>query len=348
MMKNLREQYLETQAKIEQMANRNSMTFIGDSATAQNDEGFGYLYNALEFIDSKLHEPMYKFFWYQVLPFKYVGGALELASFYKTNYSVSEINPIASGSNNIITTVKAQLEKFSNRVMATSYILELGLIDQMKADKIGFDVMAQFEKGIYLRYNKYLDVVTHTGLPGVTDSYGLTNNPDVATTSASTAWASQDAVSLFDAINTIIIARIIACEYDEKFVPNRILVPLTLFSKLAQPMAIVGTNDATATTGVSLLEYLKKNLASNYAGYDGGVDIFPNRYLASAGTNSSGRMVIYRYDEDLVRGIIGMELTRGATVFDTNSQSTKTTYTAFIGEPQFIYTAPIAYYDNAA
>jgi hypothetical protein len=346
-MENIRDSFLKEQAEIEKNFNPRGQQFIGDSMA--NDEGFGFLYNSLEYIDSRLHEPMYNFFWYRDLPYIYAGGALELASFFKINYTMGEENPYASGSNNVLITVKTQLEKITTRILPISFILDIGKIDQIKADKVGLNLMEQYEKGIDYRYNKYLDQVSFFGLPSVQNSYGLANNSNVTTVvEATTAWASQTAIDLFQNLNDIMIGRIIACEYDSRFTPDRILVPITLFTKLALPMAIAGTNNATATTGISLFEYLKRNLASNYAGYDGNVDILPNRYLAGIGTNSTGRMIFYKYSEELVRGVLGMELTRGATMFDPNSQSIKTSYVAFVGEPQFIYTAPIAYYDNKA
>ena len=69
---------------------------------------------------------------------------------------------------------------------------------------------------------------------------------------------------------------------------------------------------------------------------------------ANKGTNGTGRIVIYRYSEEVVRGIMGMDLTRGATVFSGEKQATLTSYVAFVGEPQFVKPSAIIYYDNKA
>lgn len=345
----VREDFLKAQANIEKMTN-GGLTFIGDSATAKyaQDEALGFLYNALEYIDPVVHKPLVNFFWYRDLPYVIGGGALEFSSFFKSNYSFDEQTPIASGSNNVLITVGSQYEKITTRVMPFSLILKVGYIDLMKADKMALNIFGDLEEGVQKRYNTLLDNISFFGLPGFNDSKGLFNLvPGYKKVEATTAWASQTGVEFFNNLNDIILEVVKNVEYDESKIPNRVLVPTALFTKLAAPLQIA-SGAVTATTGISLIEYLKKNLASNYAGFGGTIDILPNPYLAAIGDNSTGRIVIYRFDEDVVRGVMGMELTRGATLFDPNSQAYKTSFVTFIGEPQVIYPSAIAFYDNKA
>ena len=342
----VREDFLREQKQIETMVNPNHRNFIGDSSQINDDLGF--LSNALEFIDTRVYRPLANFFWYRDLPYKMAGGAIEYASYYKKNYTYDETTPLASGQNNVLVTVGVGYEKITTRVSPFSLILKIGLIDSMKADKMALDIYQDLDDGVLFKWNTLMDSISFFGLPGISDSYGLFNNPNItATVETSTAWASQDGVTFFNNISTILLDSISKSAYDARFVPNRMLVPMSLFTKLASPLQVAGAG-VTATTGISLFQYLKENLVFNFAGYDGSVDIFANPYLASIGTNSTGRIVIYRYDEELVRGIMGMELTRGATLFDPSSVSYKTTFVSFVGEPQFVYTAPIRYYDNKA
>ena len=346
-MLSTKQQFIETQKKVEKMASNGGFSLLSGNNII-GDSDFGFLANALEYIDTKLHRPVYKFFWQTAIPYKVVGGAMDYASFYKSNYSIANVNPIASGSNNVLITAKAQLQKYSTKVAAFTYILEIGLIDEMKADKIGYNILDEFQEGILMQHNKMMDRVTFFGLPNDSESYGYFNHPDVEVIEETdTAWADMDAVTFFTKINEVLIKQVVASEYAEDFVANRIHLPLALFGKLALPMAISGTNGASATTGVSLYQYLKDNLAIALAGYGvGEISLVVNRYLANIGTNGTGRIVIDRYNEDIARGILGMDLTRGATVFDATSQSTKTTYMAFVGEPQIIRPIAIKYYDN--
>lgn len=347
----MRNAFQKEQIEIERKAN-NGKSFIADSDTLVNDEGsLGFLTNALEFLDPIIYKPLYKFFWQISMPIIYGGGVKELASFFKVNYSMLGNENIGSGNNNVLKTVKVQLNKFSTRVMPYTVLVEVGQLDQLKADAIGLSILDLYNEGAGLQYNRFLDQTFFYGFNanGITDSYGLINNPNVTkTVEATTKWDAMTATELFTKLNTIVKNIIVNCEYDDKLVPDRMLVPMDLFTKLAMPMAIVGENGATATTGVSLYDYLKANLAKGLAGYDKTLDILPCRYCASAGDNSTGRIVIYRYSEDCVRGVISMELTRGATVYVPTRMAYQTTFMAFVGEPQFIYKAPIQYYDNKA
>ena len=348
-MNSTRDAFIKNQQLVEKLANPNGMRFLGGYV---GDADYGFLANSLEYIDTKLHQPFARYFWYTAMPYIMAGGAKEYASFFKTNYSLSNSNAVTSGSANVLVTVKSQLEKTQTRVLPFSYILEIGLIDQMKAEEVGYDILNEFERGVMHQHNRMLDNITFFGLPGVSDSYGLFNNPNVETVvEATNKFADQTAAEFFKNIVDLMLKVIIKCDYDVEGTPNTVLLDLGLFGKLAQPMSISGTNNATATTGVSLYDYMMKNLPTRLAGFDpdnGYVRIMPNKYLANKGTNSTGRIVIYRYSEEVVRGIMGMDLTRGATVFSGEKQATLTSYVAFVGEPQFVKPSAIIYYDNKA
>ena len=348
MAKLLRDVFLEEQTKIEKLSNPNGVSFLGSSDLVK-DSDLGFLANSLESIDPVLHKPLYKFFAFRDLPFRYVGGAKELASFYKTNYSLSDRNPIASGQNNVVLTVDVQLEKHSTRISAFSYILKIGMINSMKAQEIGYDIYGEFDNAVGLQHAKMVDQIAFFGLPNVAESYGLFNHPEIPTKPAQTKWENQTASQLFSEINGLFLETIVNSDFSEDMVPDRMLVPLPLFGKLAAPMAIAGSNGASVTTGMSLYSYLRENLARDLAGYGASqLAILPNKYLASAGENGTGRILIYRYNEEAARGIMGMELTRGATVYDPHDLAYKTTYVSFVGEPQIIKPNTMYYYDNAA
>lgn len=348
MAKTLRQVFLEEQKQIEKLSNPNGVSFL-ESDGLIKDSDLGFLANSLESIDPIIHRPLYKFFAFRDLPFRYVGGAKELASYYKTNYSLSDRNPIASGQNNVVLTIDTQLEKYSTRISAFSYILKIGMINSLKAQEIGYDIYGEFDNAVGLQHAKMVDQIAFFGLPNVSESYGLFNHPDIPQKTSDKAWEEYTASELFDEVNTLLLDVIARSEFDDTMIPDRILVPLNLFGKLAAPMSVAGQGGATATTGTSLYNYLRENLAGNLAGYGaGGLSILPNKYLAAAGENNTGRIFIYRYNEEAARGIMGMELTRGATVYDPHDLAYKTTYVSFVGEPQIIKPVTMQYLDNAA
>lgn len=342
-MELLRDLYIERQKAFEQ-ATGNIRT-LGDSKSYVMD-ATPFTTSALEFIDATIHKPLYRAFHYRDLPYQYAGGAMELASFFKSHYSVTQNAPYSSGQNSTIKTVAVQLEKISSRIAPFEYKVKLGWINQLKADKMGMDYLGMMEDAVMLEHGLLKDQIAYFGLPGYKDSYGLINNPEISKTNFAKAWSEATPMEIFDTINQGILDAVVAADLDDRFTPDRVLVPTSQFIKLSRPIAIAGEGGNTATTGVSLLKYLKENLAAGYASLNNGIDILPLPYLETAGAANTGRIVIYRYDKDLVRGVTGMELTRGATILDATDASVNTFFCAFEGEPQFIYTAPIKYLDN--
>jgi len=345
MAKILKDLYLDKQRMVENLTN-SALKTVGDEVKTANDEGFGFLYNALEFIDAEIHKPLYRFFHYRDIPYVYAGGAMELASFYKAAYDVDDNVPYGSGENGTLKTVKVHLNKNTTRIAPFQYKLKLDLIDNLKAEKIGIDYMSMFEDGVLLYHNKLKDKIAYEGLPGISDSYGLLNNPNITVDNASAAFSAITPLQLFSDLNTSLLNAATACDLDVRFAPDRILIPTSLFATLSKPLAIAGVGTDVATTGISLYRYLKENLARDLAGLGGYVDILPLPYLETMGANSHGRIVVYNYNKDLVRGVVGMELTRGATVIDPADGSINTFYCAFEGELQFVYEAPIRYIDS--
>lgn len=343
-MELLRDLYLEQQKNVEKAS---VCKTLGDSSTYALDQT-PFSVSALEFIDANIHKPLYRVFHYRDLPYLYAGGAMELASFFKNHYSISKNPAYGSGQNSTLKTVAVQLEKISTRILPFEYKVKMGWINQLKADRIGMDYLGMMEDAVVLEHGLVKDKIAYEGLPGLSDSYGLINNPDIEVKTSATNWDSATPIDIFDDFNEAVLHAITESGLDDRYIPDRALIPTSQFLKFARPIAIAGSSNNTTTTGMSLINYLKENLAASYAGFGGVFDILPLPYLETAGANSTGRAVIYKYDSSLVRGVTGMELTRGATILDPTDASVNTFFCAFEGEVQFIYTAPIVYLDNAA
>lgn len=344
-MKTLRDNFLEDSKRMECLFNGGVKT-IGDSVSNRvNDEGYGFLYNALEYVDTIIHKPLYNTFHMRDLPYLYAGGAMEGASFYKSSYQFDSETGFGSGANSTFTTVEAVINKQKTRIVPLQYKIKLGFIDSLKAEKIGLDFLRMLDEAVLSKHNLTKDQFAYFGIPGVDDSYGLLNNPDITKTTAETAWKNMEPVTLFEAINGKLVDIATTLNLDSRLLPDRILVPTSFFSFAAKPLA-VGTGNTSTPLAVSLLTYLHENLATNYMGLPGYIDILPLPYLETAGTGNHQRMVFYRYSEEVVRGVTGMELTRGATIPSGTDASLNTFFVAFEGEPQFIRTVGMLYYDN--
>ena len=346
----LREEYIQREINKEKLFN-GGRSLLGKTGFSADDASSLFLSNGLEYIDPILHKPLYRYFALRDIPHMMVGGALETASYFKTNYSINTGDAsLASGNGNVITTVKAQLEKFSTRIQPREYMLEIGHIDSLKAKQVGFDVMSLFDEGVRHQYNLEKDNIAYNGLVefSVTDrpSEGLINAKDVPTTTLEKALEDMTGTEIVSAITGAILESYSEMAFDSRYLPDRLLVDPAIYKKLVLPLAVVGESGSTATTGVSVLQYLKQAISNTVAEENISVAILPLPYLATAGEAGKGRMVLYKYDSDVLRLPIGMDLTRGATLFDISSVSTKTLYTAFIGELQILRKVAIRYIDN--
>lgn len=330
-------------------------SFVSNFSTAQvgtksvkDSEAGLFLYNALERVDPYLHKPLTRFYWSSAMPILYGGGAVEFASFFRVNYNAYDANKfVTSGNNNIITTVKATIQKYQTMVKAYAWKIEIGWIDEMKYRQVGADILTQLDDGVRLHYNQKLDDVAFFGFvnEGATDAYGLANNANIAAINSNVQFtaAGTTPTQIVNALNMLLASIAARAEYNTDYVVNHLLLPPSVYSALAQPMTIGAANGAIYT---NVLEYFKAN---NYIRMFYGTDdlvILPVQYLETAATGGGKRAIAYCYDEGVVRMPLPMDLTRGATMFNTSAMATETPFVTFIGAPQFIYESLLGYLDN--
>lgn len=330
----------------------NTARFANTSKLVKDSDDGLYFSNALERIDPYLHRPLSRFYWQETMPILYGGGAVEFASFFTANYNVQDANKnAASGNGNIIATVQASIQKHQTTVNAYAWAIEIGWIDEMKYNQVGSNILQLVDEGVRLYYNQKLDDIAFYGFvkQGVANAYGLINNAQIASQLSQVKFtdAATTPKQIVDTLNTLLAGIAQNTAYSRQYVTNHLLLPPEVYTALAQPMTI--TTDGGAVFQ-NVLEYFKAN---NYVKMLFGSDdliILPVPYLKDAGAQVSGaatrRAVAYCYNEACVRMPLPMDLTRGATMFDTTSMSIKTPFVAFIGSPQFVYPITLAYMDN--
>lgn len=337
--------FVDSQKNIEAMMLGNART--ADAKLVKDSDATMFLSNALEKVDPVLHKPLFNFFWSEAMPIMYGGGALEYSSFFRVNYNAYDANKnVTSGNNNVITEVKATIQKYQTVVKAYAWSISIGWIDEMKLSQVSSDIVSQLDDGVRLHYNQKLDDVAFYGFvnEGNADAYGLINNPNVATIVADATFDTLTASQIVEKLNELLASIVQNTELNKQYPVNHILVPPSLYTLLAQPMVIGGENGVGIYKNI--LEYFKEN---NYVKLIYGRDdiqVLPIPYLETAGADSSRRIVAYCYDESCIRMPLPMDLTRGATMFDVGAMEYKTVFVSFIGQPQFIYLKTIGYLDK--
>lgn len=308
--------------------------------------------NAMEKIDMKLNKPRYKYFWAQEMPVMYGGGAIEQVSFLRQTFSKPDpLKILASGTTNQIFMVNERVAKENTPVIPLLLGAELGLIDQMKYEQIGYDRWGAKLEAVNRDFNEALDELAFHGHVFQDQSFpGLYNNPEITRTNASANWGQITVEQLTKDFIDQAIGIVKDLEYDvEGIAPNHISVPIDVFADWSAPAVLGSPSDTAVLT--SKLEYMEKQLNKFLARYGTSVTFFPSRFLAKGeaddGLNDEGRAVIMCRDASVFRMPITMPLTRGATV-NLGVQGITTAFVAFVGVPQFIWTKGIRYLDNVA
>ena len=306
--------------------------------------------NAFEKIDVTLNKPKYKYFYAQEMPIIMGGGAIESIAFLRQTFSKPDpLKILASGTTNEIYLVDERVQKINTPIIPIILGAEMGLIDQMKYNQVGYDRWGSKLEAVQRTYHEALDELAFHGHVFQDQKYyGLYNNPDINSVDAEANWGQATIENILDDFMNACIGIVKDLEYDvdSSVAPNHISIPISLFRDLASPVAI-----GDSPLVVSKLEYLKRQLDVFLASYGSSVTFFPSRFLEKGsdddGSNNEGRAVVMCHDASVFRMPIAMPLTRGATV-NLSVLGMQTHYVAFVGVPQFIWPSAIRYIDNVA
>lgn len=341
----IKEAFIKQQTMLENMMMKSNGT---TEFFAKDSEAGLFYYNMLEKIDTKIHAPLTRFYWLEAMPIEYGGGAVEFASFFKVNYLSYDANKnSASGAQNVITEVKVGFEKRRTVVRAYSWKIDIGWIDELKYRQVGADIMNTLDESVRTYYNQKLDDIAFFGMvnEGVEEAYGIANNPNITATDATGTFDTLEPIGVFDELNSLALSVVKATNYSRTYVPNHMLVPPEIYQWITVPL-VVGSGTGNVGVAQSILEYFNNNnVIKTMFGSDEFM-ILPVQYLSTAGTSNQGRIICYCYDNNCIRLPLCMELTKGATMFDTTQMTYSTPYVTFIGQPQFVYPSTMAYLDK--
>jgi len=343
---NLREEFKRNSRSNESLVEKlssNGMSFR-DDATAL------FATNAFEKIDVTLNKPRYKYFYAQEMPIITGGGAIESVAFLRQTFSKPDpLKILASGTTNQVYMVDERVQKINTPVIPLILGAEMGLIDQMKFDQIGYDRFGAKLEAVQRDYHEALDELAfHGHVFEDQQFFGLYNNPEIKAVDAKANWDEATIEDLLDDFLGAAIEIIKDLEYDVNgdLAPNHISIPISVFRSLAVPATI-----GNVGMPVSKLEYLTNQLNTFLASYGTSVTFFPSRFLEAGsdddGAANLGRAVVMCHDASVFRMPIAMPLTRGATV-NLSVLGMQTHFVAFVGVPQFIFPSAIRYIDNVA
>lgn len=371
--KTARQVFLEQQEQIERMNGKQS-TLLKDYARQTNffkDGAEGqFPIDAFQILDLTVNLPLNKFWAQELVPIRYGGGAAESVAFFRQNVALAE-GRLAGGNTNEIPLVGITDEKVVGPIYAIKLGILLGAVDLMKAETINYDLLERHEMALRTSYWREIEqfaFLGNLGIAGITTGSaafkgGLLNLP-----------TSGDAAVGYDAITDaqwftydvnqfvgMFVGRIAQMKKDLRFnrdfFPNKVLVPPTLLTAMQNAALVGDLGGSGAGVAVSIFEYIRNEVQNRLSidvtfeelpYLDAGAVATDGFFVEQAGANSTGRVVIYRQDEKVIKLPITMALTGGAALPSPTEDGIRKNYVAFAGPLLVVYPETIAYIDNKA
>lgn len=371
--KTARQVFLEQQEQIERINGRQS-TLLKDYARQTNffkDGAEGqFPIDAFQILDLTVNLPLNKFWAQELVPIRYGGGAAESVAFFRQNVALAE-GRLAGGNTNEIPLVGISDEKVVGPIYAIKLGILLGAVDLMKAETINYDLLERHEMALRTSYWREIEqfaFVGNLGIAGITTSSaafkgGLLNLPvsgDGAVGYAALTDAQWSTYDVNDFV-TMFVGRIAQMKKDLRFnrdfFPNRVLVPPTLLTAMQNAALVGDLGNNGAGIAVSIFEYIRREIQSRLGidvtfeelpYLDAGASTTDGFFVEVSGANSTGRVVIYRQDERVIKLPITMALTGGAALPSPTEDGIRKNYVAFAGPLLVVYPETIAYIDNKA
>lgn len=365
-----RQVFLEEQEAIEKMNGKTSTllkdfaaqtAFLTDGAEGQ------FPVDAFQILDLTVNLPLNKFWAQELVPIRYGGGAAESIAFFRQNIALAE-GRLAGGNTNEIPLVGTTDEKIVGPIYAIKLGILLGAVDLMKAETINYDLLERHEMALRTSYWKEIEQFAFVGnldIAGITTSSdafkgGLLNQPTTSvgyTALTDAQWSTYDVNDFVGMFVGAVAQMKQDLRFNRDFLPNKVLVPPTLMTAM-QDAALVGDLGGAGTGVVtSIFEYIRREVQNRLSVdvtfeelpyLDNGAIATNGFFVEEDGANSTGRVVIYRQDERVIKLPITMALTGGAALPSPTEDGIRKNYVAFAGPLLVVYPETIHYIDNKA
>jgi hypothetical protein len=340
--------------------------FVDNAPTGQ------FATNMLERLDLNIRKQALRTYATRDIPFVYGGGAIESVKGFKESFQLPK-GGFIGGDTNQVRLVNVDFAPQSVAVKPLTYGLRLGYIDSLKNETLGYDAISKQAEAIQKAWYLDLDRIAYVGARGENGSTsdsgisygGLLNLTGVTTTDLETTvnyglTAKKVELNNINKVIEIIIGELnamaLSVDFEPQFMANKILFYKELFAWLTKTAE---NTEGTATpfrTNKSILQEALDEWCA-IQGFDK-IEMVMLPYLSNdisgtkdasmvaSGTNTTGRIVIYRQDPQVGYIPLPMDLTGGATVYDINTNAFRRNYISFVGYLLQFYTETIRYVDN--
>lgn len=331
---------------------------VGDRK--MHDANFAFVNTELAKLHEKVYEPKWNTTYAQDIPIKVGGGLVDFVEFFTVEWSGQGDETTLVG-NNVNQVQRVNAKAKANAVDVYTYEIAYGMkfIEVEKLNRVNFtkSLEAIYKDAIVAGFDLFVNKVAYEGVGG---NDGLFTSVDIIPTSAIPAgtfdvskvgFAQMTDAEVVSLINGIISDSLIQTNMNLSIMPDTLLVPVTDASEL--------TSRFSALYTATLREFISgHNMGKDEAEAAGVADyklkIKGRPQLEGVGTNSNGRIVAYRYDEDFLRIDIPQAVSLYITLPDISAAEYVSLFVGQVSKIQFPYStsssdyaSPVKYFDFA-
>lgn len=319
---------------------------IALDAAAQAATGQVFLQSELTRIDPILRMPLENYTHYRDIPMPTGGGWMDYEVARNVDFRGPQDGSTGTDSNDI-----RVLEYNTNQDVWTTLPYQVNvripLIESLKMAATNRSPQDLLDKAVRVDFQKSLDIRVYKGILG---NQGLINNSAVTAQSAPNTgsgsgaaqilWANKTPQNIYDDFNTFAYTAWTNGGGSPLAIPDRYLVPGSLWSKLSQPMVVGSTPLA-----LSVAQYIKMN------GFAATFGITPEIYplpvwLETAGAGNTKRLIAYRFDQDCLSFTLLQNLQRQGGPLSVQAGAFLITYIANTGVVKINRPQTINYWDG--
>lgn len=326
-----------------------------------------YATTGFDLVDLTPNMPLSKFWYQTIMPIKYGGGFIEQAIAFRIGLAPAKMR-LVGGETNEVPLVGVDDSRIYIPAYTTTIGLILGQVNLLKSRQINYDILGVHLEAIRLSYQNALEWFAFMGNVGLENAVGqneyhglinFTADEILAIDTTAVNWNTLDVNGFIELMVEKYNKLLIANQYDRDKVPNHILIPPQLWSVLLKSAVVgnVGTSNGTGIA-VSVYDYLVTQLETRigqriliselpYLDANATVDTTTSGIISN-GTNNNGRIVMYRYDESVIRMYVAVALTGGILAWSPTENAWRQNYLAVTTPPMVIYPSTILYIDNIA
>lgn len=299
-----------------------------------HDANFAFVMTELSKLHEKVYEPKFNTTYAQDVPIKVGGGMVDYVDFFTVDWIGMPTDANLAGNNvNLIPKVNAKLNHKKVNVHNFEIAYEIKFIEVDKLEKVNFakSIEAIYKDAILAGWDLFCDKIAYEGTNG---NDGLFTSTNVVTTviprgtadATATGFAQMTDAEIVSTLNGILSFYLINTNNNIDLLPDTFLLPTNDATELSSRFSTLYSN----TLRNFLMEFNVGLDEARAAGMDNyKLKIRGRSRLNGAGTNSAGRIVAYKFNEDYVR----MDIPYPVQVYYTGPNTDKLCYTTyFVGQ----------------